>query len=133
MGSYLKTKKHRYPIAANAVFTARDTVWINATGYAAPPPAPNAGVVGTVVGSAIADYSNTGGADGAFYVEVEQSQNETAFYFPPAALTIADVGKSVYIGATPKTITTVATNAVAAGRLVNIDPDDGRALVILPF
>jgi len=132
VGASLKTNKHRYPVAANAVISARDTVYINATGYAAASPAPNAGVTGTVMGSSIADYDNTGGADGAFFVIVEQSQGETAFFFPGGALTIADVGKDVYVGATPKTITTTATNAVKAGKLVNIE-DDGRAAVILPF
>ena len=132
MGAYVDSNKSRYPVAANAVIKARDTVYINATGYAAPPPVPGAGVVGTVVGSAIADYDNTGGADGAFFVVVGHSMGERGFLFPAAALTIADVGKAVYIGATPKTISTVATNAVAAGRLQGIE-DDGRARVILPL
>lgn len=132
MGSYLKTNMHRYPVAAGAVFAERDPVWINATGYAAPPPAPGAGVTGTVIGSTPNAHDNTGGADGAFYVTVEQSQGETAFFYPPAALTIADVGKDVYIGATPKTFTTTAANSVKGGKLVNIE-DDGRAAVILPF
>lgn len=132
MGWYVWSNKSKYPVAANAVITARDTITINASGYAVPSPAPAAGVTGTVMGSSIEDVNNTGGADGDKSVTVEHSMGEFAFLFPGGALTIADVGKDVFIGANPKAITTTATNAVKAGRLQGIE-DDGRARVILPF
>ncbi|MDB4946226.1 MAG: hypothetical protein JWP97_5760 [Labilithrix sp.] len=133
MGAYIDSNKSRYPVAANAVISARDTVYINPTGYATAAPAPSAGIVGSVMGSSIEDVNNTGGADGDRFVIVEHSLGERSFLFPGGALTIADVGKDVYIGATPKTITTTATNAVKAGRLQGIEEADGRARVILPF
>lgn len=132
MGAYVKTTMNKYPVAAGAVISARDLVSINSSGFAVAAPAPNTGVTGTVMGSAIADVNNTGGSDGDAEVIVEHSLGETAFKFPAGALTIADVGKDVYVGATPKTITTTATNAVKAGKLQGVD-DDGQVRVILPF
>lgn len=130
MGRYIKSNQSRYPVAANAVFAVGDQVSINATGFAVPAPAPSPGVTGTVMGSAIAIVNNTGGADGAKTIDVDHScGGEKAFLFPGGALTIADVGKAVYVGATPQSVTTTATNAVRSGTLQGIE-DDGRARVI---
>jgi hypothetical protein len=132
MGSYVISDKSRYPVAANAVITARDQISINATGYAVPAPAPSPGVTGTVMGSAIAAVNNTGGADGAVFVTVEHSRGERAFLFAAGALTIADVGKAVYVGANAKAVSTTSTNAVRSGTLLGIE-DDGRARVLFPI
>jgi hypothetical protein len=131
MGAYIVSDKSSYPVAAGVSIKSRDTVYITPTGYAAPSAAPVAALVGTVVGSADSDVDNTGGADGAIFVEVEHSMGERAFLLATTA-TIADVGKLVYVGATPKTVTTTSTNAIAAGRLQGIEAD-GRARVILPL
>jgi hypothetical protein len=132
MGAYIKSNKSKYPVAAGAKISARDLVSIDDTGYAVAAPAPAPGVTGTVMGSSIEDVDNTAGADGDLYVTVEHSLGETAFLFAAGTVTIADVGKDVYIGATAKTITTTSTNAVKAGKLQGVE-DDGRLRVILPF
>lgn len=131
MGAYIVSDKSSYPVAAGVSIKARDMVYINPTGFAAPGAAPTASLVGTVVGSADSDVDNTGGADGALFAEVEHSIGERAFLLATTA-TIADVGKLVYVGATPKTVTTTATNAISAGRLQGIE-SDGRARVIFPL
>lgn len=129
MGAFVTSDKSTYKVAANADIKARDQISINATGYAVPAPAPNVGVTGMVMGSAIEDVSNVGGADGDKTVTVEHSIGERAFLFPAGALTIADIGKTVYVGANPKSVTTTATNAVKSGTLQGIE-DDGRARVV---
>lgn len=129
MGSYYKSRQSRYPVAAGVTIEERDQVSINASGYAVPAPAPASGVTGVVVGSAVSRVVNTGGADGDKFVTVDHSLGDTAFFFAHVGLTNADCGKAVYVGATPKTVSTTATNAVRSGTLQGID-DDGRARVI---
>lgn len=129
MGAYIESDKTTYKVAAGASIKARDQISINATGYAVPAPAPNTGVTGTVMGSAISDVDNSAGADGAAEVTVEHSQGRRTFMFAAGSLTIADVGKAVYVGANAKALSTTATNAVRSGTLVAIE-DDGRARVL---
>lgn len=132
MGAYIDSDKSTYKVAAGVVIKARDLIVISATGYAGPGIAPAVGQ-GTlfVAGSSIEDVDNTSGADGDRTVTVEHSRGERAFLFAPAALTIADIGKPVYV-LTAKTLTVTATNAATAGKLQGIE-DDGRARVILPL
>lgn len=131
MGVNIISDKSTYKVASGVSIKARDMIYINATGYAAPGTAPAASLVGTVVGSAIADVDNSSGADGDKSVTVEHSLGEKAFLFAPASLTIADIAKTVYV-LTAKTLTTTATNAIKAGTLQGIE-DDGRARVIFPL
>lgn len=132
MGAYIVSDKSTYKVAAGVSIKARDMIYISATGFASPGIAPAVGL-GTlfVAGSAIEDVSNVGGADGDKTVTIEHSCGERAFLFAPAALTIADIGKTVYV-LTAKTLTTTSTNAVTAGKLQGIE-DDGRARVIFPL
>lgn len=132
MGYSVISRTSEYPVASGANIKARDMIYIDGDGYAAPAAAPAADVVGTVVGSATSDVNNSAGADGDLLVVVEHSCGDEAFLLAAPALTIADVGKTVYVGANPKTVTTVATNAVKAGTLQGIE-SDGRARVIFPL
>lgn len=132
MGAFIQSDKSTYKVAAGAVIKARDLVVINATGFAVPGAAPAVGLGSLfVAGSAIADVDNTGGADGDKLVTVEHSLGERAFLFQPAALTIADIGKTVFV-LTRNTLTTASTNASTAGKLQGVE-DDGRVRVILPL
>lgn len=129
MGAYIVSDKSTYKVAANAVINLRDQVSVNATGYAVAAPAPAVGVTGIVLGSSIEIVNNTGGADGDKTVTVEHSVGEKGFLYPPGALTIADIGKTVYVGANAQTVTTTATNAVKSGTLQGFE-EDGRARVV---
>lgn len=129
MGSYIISTTRELNVAAGANIRARDMVWINADGFAEPAPPPGSGITGIVVGSATADVDNTDGDDGDLTVIVERSQGKRAFTFAAGDLTAADVGKTVYVGATPKTVSTTSTNAVEAGRLDGLE-DNSRCAVI---
>lgn len=54
---------------------------------------------------------------------------EKAFLLAGPDLTTADISKPVYVGATPKTVSTTSTNAVLSGILQGIETD-GRARVV---
>ena len=129
MGRLIESTQSRYKVAAGANIVVGDQISINATGFAVPAPAPNTGVTGTVVGSANMNVNNTSGADGDRSVDVDHSCGYQAFLFPAGALTAADIGKTVYVGANPQSVSTTATNAVKSGTLQGIE-DDGRARVI---
>lgn len=131
MGAYIVSDKSTYKVAAGASIKARDMIYLTPTGFAAPGAAPVATLVGTVVGSAIEDVVNSG-ADGDKVVTVEHSLGERAFLLTGASLTIADIGKPVFVGATPKTVSTTSTNAISAGRIQGVE-DDGRVRVIFPL
>lgn len=130
MGQYITSDKSTYKVAAGVTIKARDMIYINPTGYAAPCVAPTASLVGTVVGSAIEDVANPG-ADGDKTVTVEHSLGERAFLLAPASITIADIGKPVY-ALTAKTLTITSTNAISAGRVQGVE-DDGRVRVVFPL
>lgn len=129
MGAYIVSDKSTYKVAAGAVIKARDQIYIKPDGFAAPGAAPTASLVGTVVGSATEDVDNTGGADGAKEVTVEHSQGEKAFLLTGASITAADVGKTCYVGATPKTVSTTSTNAIKSGTIQGVE-EDGRVRVV---
>ena len=132
MGSYVISDRSEYSIAADAVIKARDLIYIDSDGYAASAPAPTAGLTGTVVGSATEDIDNTGGADGAKKTVVEHSCGAKTFLLAGPSLTLADIGKTVYVAANAKTVSLTSTNAVKAGVLQGIE-EDGRVRVLLPL
>lgn len=132
MGAYVISDKSTYTVAAGANIKARDQIYMDADGYAAPAAAPVADLVGIVVGSAIEDVDNSAGLDGAKTVTVEHSLGEKAFFYTGVGIDQSDVGKTCYVGATAKTVTLTSTNAITSGTIQGVE-DDGRVRVVLPL
>lgn len=129
MGYSVTSNKSTYKVAAEANIKARDQIYIDSDGFAAPGAAPTSGLTGVVVGSAIEDVDNSTGLDGEKSVTVEHSCGETAFLLAGSGITAADAGKTCYVGSTPKTVSKTATNAIKSGTIQGVE-DDGLVRVI---
>lgn len=132
MGAFVISDKSTYKVAAGVSIKARDMIYMNANGFAAPGDAPTVGLVGTVVGSAIEDVDNSAGLDGAKSVTVEHSLGQKAFLLAGTGIEEGDVGKTCYVGATPKTVSLVSADAIKAGTIQGVE-DDGRIRVVFPL
>lgn len=132
MGSYIKSDTSTRLVAAGANIKARDLIYMNADGFAAPGDAPVATLTGVVIGSAAEDVDNSAGADGDKEVVIEHSRGEKAFLLTGVGIGDEDSGKTCYVGATPKTVTLVSADAITAGTIDGVEAD-GRVRVILPL
>jgi hypothetical protein len=132
MGAYVISDKSTYPVAAGADIKARDQIYIDENGFAAPGAAPVADLTGTVLGSAIEDVDNSTGDDGDLTVTVEHSLGQKAFLLATSDIVAGDEGKTCYVGATPKTVSLTSTNAITAGKIQGVE-SDGRVRVVFPL
>lgn len=132
MGSYIISDTSTRKVAAGVNIKARDLIYFNEDGYAAPADAPVADLTGVVVGSSTENVDNTSGADGDAEVVIEHSRGRKAFLLTGSGIGDEDTGKTCYVGATPKTVTLTATNAITAGTVDGVEAD-GRVRVILPL
>lgn len=132
MGYCVISDKSTYKVAAGANIKARDQIYIDENGFAAPGAAPVADLVGSVVGLAIEDVDNSSGDDGDKDVTVEHSGGAKAFLLTGSGIDAGDAGKTCYVGANPKQVTLTATNAITSGTIQGVE-DDGRVRVVFPL
>lgn len=104
-------RQYSFPLAAAQIIYAGAIVALNASGYAVPA-ANTAGL--KVVGRATEQVDNSGGAAGDLSVPVDAG----VFGLSYSGLTIADIGKDVYIS---DDNTVAASGDVFAGKLVDLD------------
>ena len=107
-------KEKAYPVKTNVKIYSGAIVGVDSAGFAIP--AANAASV-KVVGVAKAQADNTGGADGAIYVNVE----EGLFQFPASSITQAMVGQNMYVVDDNTVDDVVGTAGVKAGRLLEFN------------
>jgi len=100
-------------------------VAIDANGYAHPA-SDTAGLVIQGVSEEMVD--NSAGADGGKTIQVRRS----VFQFTSSGLTDADVGKPVYVADDQTVQTTVTTNKVMAGVLVDVESATKGWVEVLP-
>lgn len=103
-----------YPVAAGAVIYGGSLVCRNAAGYAVPA-ADTAGL--RFLGVARQHVDNSGGANGAAWVEVWQ---EGVFRFAAAGMAITDVGLPVF-AVDDQTVGKASTNAVGVGIINEVE------------
>jgi hypothetical protein len=106
----------KYAVAckADSVFVKGDMVCIDATGYAV---AASAATGLIAIGRCEKDVDNTGGANGALFVEVLRG----VFKFANSGLTQADLMKTTAYIDGPLAVTATTTGRSVAGRVYGFD------------